>query len=75
MLVVFIHKLEVIKIEYVGDITMTSYTKRISIKNLVIDRRNRLFSISVDGAYATAVPIMMAQSAILHKLEPYQYLV
>lgn len=46
-----------------------------SIKNLVIGRKNWLFSTSVDGAYATAVLTTMVQSAILNKLDPYQYLV
>lgn len=46
-----------------------------SIKNLVIGRKNWLFSTSVDGAYATAVLTTMVQSAVLNKLDPYQYLV
>lgn len=46
-----------------------------SIKNLVIGRKNWLFSTSVDGAYATAVLTTMVRSAILNKLDPYQYLV
>ncbi len=46
-----------------------------SIKNLVIGRKNWLFSTSVDGAYATAVLTTMVRSALLNKLDPYQYLV
>lgn len=46
-----------------------------SIKNLVIGRKNWLFSTSVDGAYATAVLTTMVRSALANKLDPYQYLV
>ncbi|MDH1379663.1 transposase [Comamonas aquatica] len=46
-----------------------------SIKNVVIGRKNWLFSTSVDGAYATAVLTTMVRSALLNKLDPYQYLV
>jgi len=46
-----------------------------SIKNLVIGRKNWLFSTSVDGAYATAVLTTMVRTALANKLDPYQYLV
>lgn len=46
-----------------------------SIKNLVIGRKNWLFSTSVDGAYATAVLTTMVRSALVNKLDPYQYLI
>ncbi|MDO8775726.1 MAG: IS66 family transposase [Burkholderiaceae bacterium] len=46
-----------------------------SIKNLVIGRKNWLFSTSMDGAYATAVLTSMVRTALANKLDPYQYLV
>lgn len=46
-----------------------------SIKNLVIGRKNWLFSTSVDGAYATAVLTTMVRTTLANKLDPYQYLV
>lgn len=58
-----------------GHLSIDNNIAERSIKNLVIGRKNWLFSTSVDGAYATAVLTTMVRTALANKLDPYQYLV
>lgn len=61
-------------INYYGALDLSNNTCEQAIKALIIDRKNFLFSTSVDGAKANAIWLTMTESAKANGLDPQDYL-
>lgn len=58
-----------------GRLELSNNRAERSIKPLVIDRKNFLFSNTLKGATGSAVMFSLIQTAIENDLDPYRYLV